>query len=79
MLHLMFMAGLDELQNYGYKADSRQNIFTGISIPITAFVTWIINLPGWVIATLPFVVSGIVFGWFHIIHEREKQEKARNS
>lgn len=69
------MAGLDELQNYGYKADSRQNIFTGISIPITAFVTWIINLPGWIIATLPFVVSGIVFGWFHIIHEREKQEK----
>lgn len=75
MLRQLRMAGLDELQNYGYKADSRQNIFTGISIPITAFISWLIDLPGWVIATLPFVVSAMVFWWFHIIHEREKQEK----
>jgi hypothetical protein len=71
----MNMTGLDELQNYGYKADSRQNIFTGISIPITAFISWLIDLPGWLIATLPFVVSAMVFWWFHVIHEREKQEK----
>ena len=73
MLHQMYMTGLDELQNYGYKADSRQNIFTGISIPITAFISWLIDLPGWLIATLPFVVSAMVFWWFHLIHEREKQ------
>lgn len=75
----MHMTGLDELQNYGYKADSRQNIFTGASIPITAFISWLIDLPGWLIATLPFIVSAMVFWWFHVIHEREKQDKKRQN